>query len=185
MLDELCGDTALKNVVIVTNMWDAVSREVGEARENELSGKFCKPVLDQGAQMVRHYNTTESAHDVVRRVMKNHPVVLRIQRELVDEHKDLIDTSAGKAINRELDEQIRRHQVELERAEEEIAQALEEKDEEAREELGEETRRLQEQMRKIKEDSERMAANYAAEKERMEARVTAMEQRAGNKGDRR
>ena len=65
---KLCGDAALANVVLVTNMWGEVSPEVGEARESELSGNFFKPVLDLGAQMVRHHNTVHSAHDVIRRI---------------------------------------------------------------------------------------------------------------------
>ena len=178
MFRELCGDMALKNVAIVTNMWDKVSRDIGEARENELSDNFCKPVLDKGAQMFRHHNTAESAHDILRKIVVNPPVVLQIQRELADEHKDLISTAAGKAINRELNEQIEQYQVEMKRVEEEVMQALEEKDEETRGELEEETKRLRERVRRIKEDSERMTANYAVEKDRMEARVMAMEQKA-------
>ncbi|KAF9653408.1 P-loop containing nucleoside triphosphate hydrolase protein [Thelephora ganbajun] len=178
MFRELCGDTTLKNVVLVTNMWGEVSRKVGESREDELSGNFFKPVLDKGAQMVRHHNTAQSAHDIIRMIMKNRPVVLQIQRELVDEHKDIIDTAAGEAVNRELNEQIRRHQAELKIVQEEMMQALKEKDEETRQELEEETRKLQEQMEKIKKDSEGMASNYAVEKERMEVKMKEMEQEA-------
>ena len=50
---ELCGETSLKNVVLVTNMWNEVSRYVGEAREKELASDFLKPALDKGAKMVR------------------------------------------------------------------------------------------------------------------------------------
>ena len=178
MFRELCGDTTLKNVVLVTNMWGEASRDVGEAREKELIGNFFKPVLDKGAQIVRHYNTAQSAHDVILRIMRNHPLVLQIQRELVDEHKDILDTAAGEAVNRELNEQIRRHQAEMKAVREEMMQALKEKDEEARKELEEETRKLQQQMENIKRDSEGMAANYAAEKERMEAKMREMGQEA-------
>jgi hypothetical protein len=76
-------------------MWGNVSHDVGEARERELASKFLKPALDKGAVMVRNHNTEQSAHDVIRRIMNNHPVVLQIQRELVDEHKDVANTAAG------------------------------------------------------------------------------------------
>ena len=100
MLRELCGDMALKNVVLVTNMWSAVTREVGEAREKELSATFFKPILEKDAQMVRHFSTPESAHGAIRKIIAvNRLVVLRIQSELVDERKSLVNTSAGKAIN--------------------------------------------------------------------------------------
>ena len=43
MLCKLCGDAALKNVVLITNMWSEVPPNVGEAREKELSSEFFKP----------------------------------------------------------------------------------------------------------------------------------------------
>ena len=71
------------------------------------SGKFFKPALDNGAQLVRHHNTVQSAHSIIRRIVANHPVALQIQRELVDEHKDIALAAVGEVINRELHEQIR------------------------------------------------------------------------------
>ena len=175
MFRELCGDTTLKNVVLVTNMWGEVSPEIGEVRENELSSKFFKSALDKHAQMVRHHNTAQSSHDIVRKIMTNNPVALQIQRELVEEHMGIVDTAAGEAINRELNERIRRHQVELGKVQKEMTQALKKKDEETRQELEEERGKLQEKIEKIRKDSEGMAANYAAEKKRMEARMKEME----------
>ena len=176
MFRELCGDTTLKNVVLVTNMWSEVSLDIGEARENELSSEFFKSVLDNGAQMARHHDTIQSAHDIIRRIMENHPAVLQIQRELVDERKDIVDTAAGEAVNKELNEQIRRHRTELEDLQKEMAQALEKKDEQIRRELEEDRRKTEERVEKIRKDSEGMAAKYAAEKEKMEAKVKQMEQ---------
>ena len=173
---KLCGESTLKNVVIVTNMWKEDSRDVSEARERELSSKFFKPALDKGAQMDRHHNTTESAHEIIRKIMKNHPVVLQIQREIVDERKDIIDTAAGDSINKELKEQIKRHQAQLKELRKEMMEALKAKDEEVRQELEDTKRELQEKVTKIKKDADGMAANYAAEKERMVAKIRAMEQ---------
>ena len=178
MFRELCGDQTLKNVVLVTNMWTRDPRDINEAREIELSSKFFKPVLDKGAQLIRHYDTAQSTHDIIRRIIANHPAVLQIQRELVDERRDIIDTSAGQAVSRELVEQTKRHRAELEKVEKAMMQALKERDEETRQELEEETRRLQEQMEKIEKSSREMASNYAAEKERTEVRIREVEQEA-------
>ncbi|KAF9647084.1 hypothetical protein BDM02DRAFT_3065838, partial [Thelephora ganbajun] len=120
MFRELCGDSTLKNVILVTNMWGMVTKAAGEARERGLTTKFFKPVLDEGAQLVRHHNTVESAHDIIRRILKNHPITLQIQRELVDEGKGITDTSAGEVINKEINEQIRRHQAKLEAVQKEM-----------------------------------------------------------------
>ena len=168
MLRELCGDTTLRNVVIVTNMWGEVTQDVGEGRERELAIKFFKPVLDKGARLARHHNIIQSAHDVIRSIMKNVPIPLQIQRELVEEDKDITNTAAGETINEKLKEQMRKHQAELKVVQEEMMKALEAEDEETRQELEDETRRLQELMDKAKVDSENIASNYEEEKRRLE-----------------
>ena len=178
MFRELCGDTTLRNVILVTNMWGEVTQDVGEARERELTTNFFKPVLDKGAQLARHHNTTESAHYIIRSIMRNQPMVLQIQRELVDEGKNIIDTAAGDAINKELNEQMRRHQAELKSVQEEMMQALKDKDEETRKELEEETRKLSEQMEKMRNDSAGMAENYQEEKKRLEEGMKQMQEQA-------
>ena len=172
---ELCGETSLKNVVLVTNMWGKVSHEVGEAREKELASTFLKPALDKGAQMVRHHNTEQSAHDVIRRIVNNHPIVLQIQRELVDEDKDVVNTAAGEAVNTELTEETKRHEVALATMLEETIRAFEEKHKTARQVLEEETRLLEEQMWIIAECSEEITLEYIQELEWAEMKMKHME----------
>ena len=176
MFRDLCGDSTLKNVIIVTNMWGKVSQDVGEARENELSTNFFKQVLDKGAQLARHHETAQSAHDIIRCIIRNRPIVLQIQRELVDDHKDIVDTAAGEAINKELNEQIRRHQAELKDIQEEMKQALEDKDEETRQEMEEAALELQEVMKKMRMDSDGMESKYQEEKKRMEEVMREMQE---------
>lgn len=162
MLCKLCGEPALRNVVLVTNMWGRPPHSIDETRERVFSSNFFRPALDKRAQMFRHHNTVQSAHDIVRRIVENYPVALLIQRELVDERKDIVDTTAGKAINRELHERLGRHQAKLEGV---LA--------------GKESMRvLQEQMGDIVRDWEGISPNYAAEKERMEAKMKELKRRA-------
>ena len=182
MFRELCGDTTLKNVILATTMWGEVSPDVGESREKELSTNFFKSAIDKGARMARHHNTKESAHGIIKMVMERPPAVLQIQRELVNEHKEITQTSAGEIINRELNELTRKHEASLKEMQEEMEQALRRKDEETRKELEEREQELQEEMKRTKEDSEGMASKYAEEKRRMEARAKEIVQEA--KGDR-
>ena len=115
MFRELCGDSTLKNVVLVTNMWGEVSKEVGEAREAELAREdiFFKPVLEKGARLLRHDNTVESTQEILRSIIGNQPRSLRIQRELVDEKKDISQTAAGAELNRDLLQQAEKHRLEM------------------------------------------------------------------------
>ena len=157
------------NVVIVTNVWNNGSRDINEAYERELRDNFFKPALDGGAQMVRHCDTVESAHGIIRRILKNDPTSFQIERELVIGREDIVNTTAGKAMIQELNEQIKRHQAELEKVREEMERALRTKDEETKRELEEEARRLEERMAEIAKDEEGMSAGYVAEKARIEA----------------
>jgi hypothetical protein len=186
MFRKLCGDSTLQNVVIVTNMWGEVSTEVGEAREAELIREdiFFKPVLDKGAQMARHENTVPSAERIVRLIIDNHPLPLRIQRELVEEGKDISETSAGEELNRELNAQIKKHQQEMLVLKEEMQQAMKDKDEETRRELEIETQKMQREISRFENDAKRLASDYKSEKERLEARLTEMGEETRREADR-
>ena len=159
MFRKLCGDSALKNAILVTNMWGEVPRGVGEAREQELITKIFKPALDKKAQHARHYNTAGSAHNIIRRIMNNKPIALQIQRERIDERKDIIDTAAGK----ELTEQSQSRPAELKGI---------------REELETEIRELTEQVDDMRKVSEGMESKHQEEKRQMEEAMRQMQERA-------
>lgn len=145
----LGGDATLKNVILVANAWSEVSRDIDEVFEDSFTNTF-KPALDKGAQMACHHNTAQSAHNIIRKIMRNHPVVMsQNQRELADEHEDFIDTVArSEAINLGLDEQIGSNQAELKIPGEEMVQISEK--EKARQEAEEEIRKVQERIDMIR-----------------------------------
>jgi hypothetical protein len=115
MFRDLCGDTTLKNVVIATTMWDEVTKERGQARQNQLatSDAFFKPALRNRALMLPHFNTIESAQNILRHILSNQPRALQIQREMVDEHKDISQTAAGEQMNRQLEKLMKKHEEEI------------------------------------------------------------------------
>ncbi|KZP07744.1 P-loop containing nucleoside triphosphate hydrolase protein [Athelia psychrophila] len=156
MFRKLCGDDSLKNVALVTNMWS----EVDPA-----------PVLDKHAQLLRHDGTLATAQAIVAQIVDNHPMALRIQEELVDEHKDISETAAGTELNRELAEQARKHKEELKLIREEMQVAIKERDEETRQELEAEAKKLKAEMQRVQTDSQKLAANYNEEKARLEQRM--------------
>lgn len=157
-------------------MWGDVSRNVGEDRERELSEEFFRPVLDKGAKMVRHYDTWQSAHDIIRGILENQSVTVPVQVELVDEGKNIVDTAAGEVVNRGLKELAKKHEATLREVQEVMKQALKRKDEERKQELEEQAKEVKEQIEKVKKESEEMTSKYAAEKERMEAKMKKMEE---------
>lgn len=141
----MCGDRALRNVVIVTNMWGKVTPDVGEAREQELASSFFKTALDKGAAFRRHHDTAESAHDIIRGILKKKQVTLQIQEEIVDRRKRIEETAAGKELMKELNEQVDKRLRQLRELQEMLNQT-EADDGETRRELQQEVLRLREEL---------------------------------------
>jgi hypothetical protein len=137
MFRKICGNDTLKNVLIVTNMWDNVSRELGEARETELANEdmFFKSALDNHAHLLRHENTLDSAQAILRHIVANHPMPLCIQHELVDESKRISQTAASEEANHELSAQTRLHHEELAKIQQEAEIVTRAKADEFREKL--------------------------------------------------
>lgn len=152
MFRQLCGEKTLKNVIIMTNMWGRVTPQQGAAREQQLRESYFKEAIKKGAQMCRHTNTPESAREILRKILCNKPVVLQIQHELVDLHKDIGQTGAGAELNREIWELVQKHQREMRELKENMWKAMKERDEEYRQELEEEKRKADEEMWKLRRD---------------------------------
>ena len=173
MFRELCGEKTLKNVILMTNMWGRVSPRQEADREQQLKDKYFKAAVEKGAQMCRHTNTPESARTVVRKILKNQPLVLKIQHELIDEGKDIGQTGAGVELNREIREVVEKYQRDIRDLEESMRKAMEEKDEVSREELEEEKIKMQEEVEKLRKDSAEMQSKFEDARREMEERVNA------------
>ncbi|KAG8216976.1 P-loop containing nucleoside triphosphate hydrolase protein [Butyriboletus roseoflavus] len=155
---ELCGKDSLRNVLIVTTMWSSVDPNVGATREEELamSDDFFKPVLDEGARLVRHDGGQESAQGILRHLIHNEGTPLRIQRELVDERKPLADTAAGAELSHQLTERIGRLEGEIGKLRDEITRLIVAKDEKARNELLLELLKTQNEKDRIERENKRL-----------------------------
>ena len=81
MFRKLCGSDSLKNMRIVTGFWskEVTIEEQNRERQMQTDDRFFKLFLDDGAQMIRHDNTIESAHNIIRGICKNSPSALDIQ----------------------------------------------------------------------------------------------------------
>ena len=155
----MCGDRALCNVVIVTNMWGKVTKEVGDARKQELASSFFKHALDNGAQLLAHEDTTESAHDIIRAILDKQQVTLRIQREIVHQGKMIEETAAGKELRRELNERVRRRQEQLQELQE-MLDRTEADDGETRQELEQELSRLRQELEMMSRESDQPTSTF-------------------------
>lgn len=134
MFKELCGEDAYKHIVLATSMWGKEDGDTAKGRERELvdKGGFWSTMQQRGSAVMRWLGESDTAHAIIEHLLvarSRHGVVaLKIQRELVDEGKTLVDTSAGQEVNRELSELRGKMERELRRIDEENRVAMTSKD---------------------------------------------------------
>ncbi|KAI1743882.1 P-loop containing nucleoside triphosphate hydrolase protein [Xylaria scruposa] len=119
-LRNVCGNDALKNVYLATTMWEKLATEAeGVEREGLLlEPKYWGDMAKKGCKIHRLQNNAKSALALVRRVIDgSRPIVLQIQRELVDEAKDFDETDAGRELKSELIREREKFQAEKEDSE--------------------------------------------------------------------
>ena len=101
-LRNLCGDESLKNVILVTTMWDELEDEsIGSKMEVELS-TFWKDMMRPGSRTCRFQGTRESAWEIIECLdlegCHQTRTPLRIQREMVDRHLLFFETTAAETL---------------------------------------------------------------------------------------
>ena len=133
---KLCGNDFYPNVILATTMWEnlgdpGLASTIGDRREKELleNDGWWGLMIRRGSKTFRHRDDKGSAFKIVDYLISlRSRAVLEIQTQLVDENKNLQDTSAGMEVEREI-QQIRvKHSKQLKEIEEETQQALQEKD---------------------------------------------------------
>lgn len=128
MFHKLCGDDSLKNVAIITTMWDKVTTEEGQRREQELrSGhNLFKPLLEKGAVMERYDGTRQSASNIINYLLGKESTTVQIVRELVEEHKSLEETAAGAELRGIINALLEKHKKEICEMQEKMKREVEE-----------------------------------------------------------
>jgi len=149
MFGSLCGDKAARGVVLVTTMWDKLkSKEVGEAREEDLKTNFWAPMIANDASIRRFENTPESALAIIDNLVaqRREGVVLLLQEELVDLERTLKETKAGQALYQSLQLLLIRQKGVVEAL---AKQAKEQKDSSQAAEYNEQYREIQNQLEQV------------------------------------
>ncbi|KAJ3484495.1 hypothetical protein NLI96_g5615 [Meripilus lineatus] len=160
----MCGEEAMKNVALVTNMWDPslVDMAVAEARHEELIDKdiFFRPAIVAGAQVYRNNNPPQSGQAIIRSLLGNTPVPLQIQRELRDEGRNITETTAGAELLRELTEMTNRHRREIDEIQREMQDAIRERDFETQRELERARNEALENQRRAEEERSALVSHF-------------------------
>ncbi|KAF2436656.1 hypothetical protein EJ08DRAFT_578327 [Tothia fuscella] len=113
MVKKICGDAALKNVLLVTSRWAEIPEDVGLNHERELKENFWAYMIARGSNMCRFRSDRNSALSVVSQLLVKDTIVLGLQRQLVDQEKPLNETEAGSYLNDDLERLKMAYQLEL------------------------------------------------------------------------
>lgn len=172
MFKELCGDNPLRNVIFTTSGWGH-ARLTGEydkavSHEKQLceTPQFWRNLIKRNARVARFEDSVESAHSIIRTLVDQTPITLQIQKELVEENRDLIDTKAATMLNEELRSLEEKYKNEIAEIERDKLQAIQDKDREIQESL--ETSRAE--IMKLRDDARR-AQDELRYKARNDSRV--------------
>ncbi|KAF2248489.1 hypothetical protein BU26DRAFT_377994, partial [Trematosphaeria pertusa] len=167
---QLCGTEPLKDVILVTTFWSEVSKQDALRREERLSStsEFWGDMLERGSTMKRLVDR-QSALDIVGLLVKKTQVTLRIQHELVEDKKSLMDTAAGQTVNEELMRLELKHKEDLKRVQRELEEALQERDHEMQQILEQQQQRLDTAIDKVRQQQERLQYDRRAERRKFES----------------
>src|SRR4051812_36256118 len=105
MFKFLCGDNALRKVILATTRWEEVQKKVGIQREQELktTSAYWGSMITLGSRVERHYNNRESAMKLIDSYLPGSDTMsLEIQNEMVLEKAELPQTKAGKSLNEDI-----------------------------------------------------------------------------------
>ncbi|RYP57860.1 hypothetical protein DL769_009237 [Monosporascus sp. CRB-8-3] len=174
MFKKLTGQQNLKNVVLVTSMWNRVGEVEGGRREVQLREKYWGLLLSFGARTARFDGTPAGARDVAAALLDNEPFYVQLQEEMGKGHKSLKDTAAGQEIMVELARLREKHERELAEMKELMLRTSAEENKAATAALEEHYKKMLRDMEKTLADERRM--NSEAVKS-LNERIEALEKR--------
>ena len=180
---KICGEDALKNVVVVTTRWEDIQEKDIEAmrrREDDLmktKGDFFEPLIAAGARFLRHDNTFESARKIMDLILPNDPIALKIQVDMKNGVK-LEDTAAGSELTAEMGSELIvevnklkvKHSSEMELLQKEMQQAIVDNDEKSRKELEEEQVKQEQEKKKWEAAKQKLEADFDSLKAKLKAK---------------
>ncbi|KAK3950023.1 P-loop containing nucleoside triphosphate hydrolase protein [Pseudoneurospora amorphoporcata] len=162
IFQKLCGKDALKNVTLVTTMWEDVKLEDGKRRERELieTPGFWGSMAAQHAHVDRHDNTQESAKRILERFFEREGIATSLQKEL-EKGKEVLDTEAGKELNIHWIKREETLNTEVQTTGKDLKEARETNNKEVVEELETRLKEAKAELKKLSEEREKLRVDLA------------------------
>ncbi|KAF9869947.1 hypothetical protein CkaCkLH20_12556 [Colletotrichum karsti] len=123
LLESLVGDDALRNVILVTTMWNMLrpeDRRRGLQREQELLDNFWSSMEQKGSYVAQFDGTADSAYALVFQLAGKDSVVLDIQKETVEQDRSILETTAGMNLIHQLKKDSESYQLQMSNVEKQL-----------------------------------------------------------------
>lgn len=171
MFKKLCGEDAYKHVVLGTTMWGNLngpnlSHDTGLEREKELKTRkdWWGLMCDRGSQVFQHDGGKQSAMRIVESLIERRkqtdPLLLNIQREMIDDKKSLEDTSAGQEVEKEIIKAKQKFNEQITDLQESYEQALKDRDTQLAEVLAEQREDLEKKLQRTSAAQEDLKISF-------------------------
>ena len=145
-LEELCGDTTLKSVVIMTYHRDTDRPEAEQMMNSDLSPGGCfYPAIEQGAQVYHCTGASEFDLGALRIILRGRPVIPKVQQELVNEGSGPEQIAPATELCNEILELAERRDNDFKKLEESMQEVMDKKIEKLRRELEEDNIKAREE----------------------------------------
>jgi hypothetical protein len=163
MFKKLCGDDGLGSVVLATTFWNYFpDKQQAKDRESQFMEKdnLWKPMIQQGSKVFRQDQDKVSAELIVGYLMeRRRPVILDIQREMVEQELPLGSTGAGEVVASDLEKDKEHFERKIKDLEAKLQEALAHKDQSQREEIEDFIAEFQRKLELREEDQRRLEAD--------------------------
>lgn len=173
MFQKLRGENALRSVILATTMWDKVSKATGEKHENELKSTydFWGVMIEKGSTVHRHDGSRESALNLVQHVAQMEPVVVDLQKELVEGKLPLNETGAGQEVDGGLTQARQQAEKQVKALQEELEEARDSHDERTEAALEEQKEDMERRIERILQQQQDLKTSLEKIYEEKEARM--------------
>jgi hypothetical protein len=174
MFKKLCGEDGLPSVVLATTFWNYFSDlQAAIDRETQyMSEAFLwKPMIDQGSKVFRHDKKEVSARSIVQYLIeRKRPIVLDIQREMVEQDLLLGETGAGGEVASSVEKEKQWFEKKLGDLQKQLNEALASRDKSSKEEIEEYMAEIRRKLELREEDQKRLEADTTQLYKEMEKR---------------
>ena len=121
LFQEICGEAAFKNVLLLTSRWEEVPETLGIERERQLREDKWRYMISRGSTSMRFYGTQQTALVIAGHLLEQSNIVLELQKEIIVEHKHLNETRAGSFVDSTLEKRRSKYADDLAKLRKELA----------------------------------------------------------------